>query len=332
VGKGSALPVVCIGASAGGLPALLQVVRTLPPSFAAPVLVVVHSAEFSVLPSIVSAKGGIAAEFAQHGQRLPRGGMLVAPADHHLLVEDHRVVLSRGPKQNNFRPAIDPLFQSAARVYGVSAIGVILSGMLDDGSAGLDAIKRAGGVAIVQNPEDAVCSEMPRNALAAARPDYVLNASEIGAQINELIAMAPRRSRNMRPMPRGRERTKAPRKPVADLAAQPRGKITTLTCPECGGTLWEKRDGLVLRFLCHTGHGFSAQSLDQAQHESVEAALWVALRALKERALLLERLARGARVDRHSHTVTRYQAEALELQRQIQILRKVLLRESVPHS
>src|ERR1051325_2632228 len=259
--RGMGHDIIVIGASAGGVQPLGKIIERLKPDFAGSVFIVLHVSGYSMLPSILAKAGRLAAEHAKDGQPIKPGKILIAPPDHHLLLNDHRVLLSRGPKQNNVRPAIDVLFLSAARMFGPRVIGVVLSGSLDDGSAGLVAIKRAGGIAIVQNPEDAVHRDMPCNAIAAIQADYILPASEIGPALNELSSSNGRAEGSMVKQAKPSQRMKMIARGESDPTVLPKGKISTLTCPECGGTLWEAHEGKVLRFHCHTGHSFSAGTM-----------------------------------------------------------------------
>ena len=316
---------VCVGASAGGVEALLSLLTELEPGFTGAVLVVLHSSRYSALPQIINRRSRLPAFFAVDGRPIRPGEVLVAPPDQHLLINDHHVVLSRGPRQNNFRPAIDPLFKSAARTFGPDAVGVVLSGALDDGSAGLARIQQAGGMAIVQDPADAAVPEMPRNALAAVKADYTLSAADIGRELNRMMRNGHRKGNRMNPAKISHKEREAQNGGVTDPAELPSGKISTLTCPECGGTLWEHQEGRVLRFLCHIGHGYSADSLSAAQQQAVENGLWVAMRILKERGAFVERLIRVAQRSGERQTIRRYRAEESLLKQRIRVLRNLLV-------
>lgn len=242
------------------------------------------------------------------------------------MIEKEHLRLSHGPKQNGSRPAIDPLFVSAARDFGTRVIGVILSGALDDGSAGLAAIRSARGTTIVQLPADASSPEMPRNAMAATAVDYVLPGRRIGRKLNELTAaMTSHPARAQAAAKSFQTRTLAEQPGGSDPQALPPGKITALTCPECGGALWEQREGRTLHFACHVGHTYSAQSMLAKQSDSVEEALWVAMRSLKERSRLLLKLAHDARSRAHRESERHYEKEATEFARRAELLRRVLL-------
>jgi two-component system, chemotaxis family, protein-glutamate methylesterase/glutaminase len=318
--------IVVIGASAGGLQALTLVLGQMAPPFAGSVFVVQHAARQKLLASILAKVTALPVAYAADGDPIVRGTVVLAPPDQSLLFDDGRVVLSRGPRQNNARPSIDALFRSAARVHGERVVGVVLSGMLDDGSAGLVAISRAGGCTIVQHPDDAVYGAMPANAIAALRPDYVLPAARIGGTLVQLAASNSRRPPTSRP--NAREQTVV-RRGESDPDVLPAGSPAHLACPECGGTLWERREGNVLRFICHIGHAYSAESMDDAQGAKAEAAMWIAFRALKERAMLLKRLAAGERRSAHPGIVSQFERRAKEYEAQAAVLQQTLLGERV---
>jgi two-component system chemotaxis response regulator CheB len=295
--------VIVIGASAGGVEAISTIVSGLPRDLRAAVLVVLHvSRGRSVLPEILTRNGRLPAVHPDDGERLQYGRIYVAPPDHHITLERDVIRVTHGPTENGVRPAIDPLFRSAARAYRSRVVGVIATGALDDGTAGLAAIKQAGGIAIVQDPEEAMAPSMPRSAIAAVNVDHILPLAEIAplltALAREWAEAAPTTSgSHVQPMEPDRAA-----EPIA-LGEQDRpGRVSVFTCPECSGTLWEHEDGGILRFRCRVGHVYSPDSMLAAQTDSVDRALWVALRALEERAALTRRLAERAR-DRNHHWV-----------------------------
>jgi two-component system chemotaxis response regulator CheB len=288
-----------IGASAGGVDALNEVVAHFPPEFPAAVLVVLHvsSSGTSVLPQILTRRGPLPAAFARNGDELARGQIYVAPADHHMLVHDGRIQLSQGPRENGHRPAIDPLFRSAARAGDGRCIGVILSGLLDDGASGLRFIKEHGGTAVVQDPADALFPSMPTAALELTQADRIAAAADIADALCGLIEtpvvdLGPRATDTAPSDYRFGEPDRVELTDPADTAALLNGPPSSLTCPECGGTLWEQEDGNNVRFACHVGHAYSVASLAEEQGRSLETTLWSAVRALEERADLQRRLAR----------------------------------------
>jgi two-component system chemotaxis response regulator CheB len=284
--------VVVIGASAGGVEALETLVAGLPPELGASVFVVLHvmSGGKSVLADILARRCELAVAVAENGERIERGRVYVAPPDHHMLIDDRHVRLSRGPRENGHRPAVDPLFRSAARAFGRRVIGVVLSGALDDGTIGLRAIADAGGIGLVQDPAGALYPSMPASALehtpqARAVPLERL-ADTICAVIEETLEDDP--SGNSIKSPPMAEPDRSDDDPRT-------GVLTGLTCPECGGALWEHDEHGVQRFKCHVGHAYSSETLEASQSESLEGALWAGLRSLQERADLFNRLARRGR-------------------------------------
>lgn len=286
---------VVIGGSAGGLTALRQVLSRLPVDLNAAICVVLHISPESpgFVPEILRKAGPLPAKAAVSGERIVRGQVYVAPPDRHLLVRNAgAIVLGAGPKENLFRPAIDPLFRSAAK-YGRRAIGIILSGGLDDGAAGLAALKAAGGVAIVQDPNDATAPSMPRAALRATEVDFCLPA---GAIAERLIALTTLAAPAEAPMPKSvndieTDIAEGVSPQQANLASV--AKPSLFTCPNCSGVLMEHLDP-PLRFRCHTGHAFGPQTLLSLLAEEAEASLWSALRTFQEYEMLLRRLSSDA--------------------------------------
>lgn len=288
--------IIVIGASAGGVEALLSMTPRLSPHMAAPVVIVLHiGSHRSLLPELLSAKGPNPAVFAQSGM-VPRPGRIyVAPPDQHVLIQGGELVLVRGPKEHHARPAINPLFRSAALDKGARAIGVVLTGMLDDGAAGLHAIKVCGGSALVQDPQEATEPSMPLSAIASASVDHVLRIDEMTDMLNMLAQplatvpsdKAPQWLRVEHAVSLGQSGLTE-----LSLVASPSG----FTCPDCGGSLFEMREGKPLRFLCHTGHAYSLLTLASLQEGVAEENLWAALRALQEKEALLRRLAESQRI------------------------------------
>jgi two-component system chemotaxis response regulator CheB len=313
--------IVVMGASAGGVETLAELVSGLPAEFPAAIFVVLHllPTANSVLPEILDRAGPLAAETARSGEGIDRGRIYVAPPDRHLLLLPNRVRLSNGPRENGHRPALDPLFRSAARAYRERVIAVVLSGSLDDGTAGLRLVKRMGGATVAQDPDDALYRSMPASAVANGAADRVAPLAELPALLSELVDT---------PI----EMVAGPRPGVEELdAAEPdrsdddptAGDLTGLTCPECGGALWEHLDpdGYV-RFKCHVGHAYSPSTLETAQSEGLEMAMWSALRTLEERGDLFRRLARRSGMSsRH-----RFDAKAEEVAHHADLLRQSIVR------
>lgn len=316
---------VVIGASAGGVDALQEVVSHLPPEFPAAVLVVLHvaSSGTSVLPQILTRHGPLPAAFARDGDELKRGQIFVAPADHHMLVHDGHIRLSQGPRENGHRPAIDPLFRSAARAEGGRAIGVILSGLLDDGASGLRFLRQNGGSAVVQDPEDALFPNMPTAAMKLTDVDRVANARDIAQVLCDLIEQPAEHRPKPDAMAQREGLEYLDRVEIehpADTALLLDGPPTGLTCPECGGALWEHVNGNEVRFACHVGHAYSQASLQEEQGRALETTLWSAVRALEERADMHRRLARRSSGRRGEQ----YEDRAREAERHAHTLREML--------
>jgi two-component system chemotaxis response regulator CheB len=285
--------VIVIGASAGGVEALRNIAAGLPEDFASTVFVVLHlpPGGTSVLPAILARAGDLDASHPTDGEEIKPGHIYVAPPDNHMLIEYGVVRLARGPRESGHRPAIDPLFRSAARSYGSGVVGVILSGVLDDGTAGLAAVKAAGGRTVVQHPADALYPAMPESAIAYVGPEHVIEANAIAPLLAKLAGQAPPEAPGLQAEPEAvLEETLVASDRSASDAPQP-GEPSGFTCPECSGALWEAEEDGVPRFRCRTGHQYSLDALLTAQSDSIEAALWSAVRALEERSAMLRRIA-----------------------------------------
>jgi two-component system chemotaxis response regulator CheB len=318
--------VIVIGASAGGVEAISRVASDLPRDLQASVLVVLHiSRGRSYLPEILTRAGPLPASHPEDGENLQYGRIYVAPPDHHLVVESGLLRVAHSPSENGVRPAVDPLFRSAARVYGTRVIGVILTGTLDDGTAGIAAVREGGGVTIVQNPDEAFAPGMPRSAVASGRVDHVVTLRDIGPLIGALVQQdSPSR------LPAANHPHLRPMEPdlgVMPLALRGRdrpGAPSVFTCPECHGTLWESDEHGLLRFRCRVGHVYSPESMIAAQTDEVDRALWVALRTLEERAAMAYRLAERGR-DRNQRWVDQaFTLRARETEKEADRIREVL--------
>lgn len=312
---------VVVGASAGGVEAFLEFVSGLPEDLAASVFLVLHIGRSrSVLPQILQRKSHLPVAHAVHREPIRLGRVYVAPPDFHLTIDAGRIRLWHGPTENGSRPAIDPLFRSAARVYGARVIGVLLTGADDDGTAGLAEISRVGGLTIVQDPDDAVHPAMPRSAVEFVGVDHV-------APLSEIAALIAREVESSRWQPRRLEATPVPATDLEAVASEERtGNVSALTCPECNGALWEIDDGGLPRFRCRVGHAYSPESLLEAQADTVDRALWAALRSLEERAALCRKLA-GRSSDRgHALGAGRFEHRAAELDTHAAVLRDVITR------
>jgi two-component system chemotaxis response regulator CheB len=286
--------IVVVGASAGGVKALQRFVAALPADLPAAVFVVLHlwPASESFLSAILNRAGPMPVSEAVNGMPVEPGRIVVAPTDMHLMLEQGRTVVVRGPRENRARPAVNPLFRSAALAYGARVIGVILTGTLDDGAAGLWAIKQCGGIAVVQS--DPEFDEMPRSAVENVPVDYHVPLNDIPALLRQLTRdRAESRPGQLVPeLIRINDDAAKMKRTAFDLDdVAPR---SLFTCPECNGALWEIENG-GLQYRCHVGHAYSAKALGQEQDGTIEQSLWTALRALKESAALDERLADRSR-------------------------------------
>lgn len=292
---------IVIGASTGGLGALRSMFSCLPAGFPAPILLVMHIGSMdSILPTLLSSFTNLPVRHAANGACIQAGTILIAPSDCHLLVEGNRVRLSHGPKENHSRPAIDPLFRSAAIAHSSKVIGVILTGNLDDGVVGLQAIKAYGGVAIVQDPEEAEVPSMPQNALNYVEVDYCQTLDDIAVTLVKLVGQYQPQKTGQQGNQSNETSIMENRFASGEELPLSIGKLDQIgarsvqTCPECGGTLWEINNAVPVRFRCHTGHAFTGRSLLQVQSRLSEDALWSAVRALHEKHTLLKRLASEA--------------------------------------
>jgi two-component system, chemotaxis family, protein-glutamate methylesterase/glutaminase len=314
-----------VGASAGGVEALSQLVARLPVDLAAAVLVVLHVPpdRISVLPRILSSAGPLPATHAKGGERAANGHVYIAPPGRHLLVHDGTLRLSSGPKEGGHRPAIDPLFRTAARAAGRRVVGVILSGALDDGTAGMVSIKQLGGICIVQDPNEAICGDMPRNALQNADIDHCLKVAEIADLLVRLSNEEVAESRHRPNQLLERESHIALDDGSQDVTPAP-GAPSQFSCPACGGVLNEIHDGDLLRFRCRVGHAYGPDALRMEQQSALEGALWAALRALEEQASLSRRLAVRGRELKQTKTAARFDDRATAAEQQAALVREAL--------
>lgn len=272
--------IIAIGASAGGVSALRSLVSGLSETFPAPILVVLHiGAQPSELPRLLSAAGPLPAEHAEDGQPILPGHIHVAPPDRHMIVVDGRLRLSRGPKVNCARPAIDPLFRSVAESFGRVAVGVILTGNLNDGTLGLFEIARRGGIAVAQDPNDAAYPGMPKSAAEHVALDYCLCLADMPELLAELAAGKEGKEEAMPIRPLQSEIEHAPQ-----IEGGPFERPTAITCPECGGALRSSAVGPITKFGCHIGHSYTAETMALAQFDKMERVMRSAVRFLNERA------------------------------------------------
>lgn len=290
--------IIVVGTSAGGVPALQKLVAAFPRDLPASVFIVMHIGAQSRLGAVLAPKTDLPVLSPVNRTPIERGKIYVAPPDYHMLLEDGTILMVRGPKENRNRPAINVLFRSAAIAFGPRVIGVILTGLLDDGTSGLWAIKRSGGTTIVQ--ADPEFDQMANSAREYVDIDYEAPLSEIGPLIVKLCADPPRYPLEGQPPEVARLRNEKAKMNDIAIDLDKVGERTCLTCPECGGALWQFAEGQLPGFGCHVGHSYSAAGLDEAQQIALEEIRWGAIRSLKENAALNEII--GASLKAHGKT------------------------------
>jgi two-component system chemotaxis response regulator CheB len=318
--------IIVIGASSGGFMALRELVKTLPRNLDAAVFIVWHIPPDiqGVLPQSLNKIGNLPAANATDHEPIVNGRIYVAPPDHHLLLEENEIRITRGPKENRFRPAVDPLFRSAAYIFGPRVIGVVLSGALDDGTAGLWIIKQRGGIAIVQDPDEAEVRSMPENALKAVDIDYTLPVDEMGPLLGTLVQEEPAET-----VSGPQERTRM----EIDVAKENHpsyedvtqfGEWSAYSCPECHGVLRALMEGSRIRYRCHTGHAYSADTLLAAITERTEENLWSAIRSMQEGIMLMNHIGDHYAERNKPKVAASYFKKAREAGERLEMVRKAV--------
>ncbi len=287
--------IIVVGASAGGVRALTEFVKSLPKKFSGSIFIVLHTPPHSTsnMPAILTRAGLLPATHAIDGEPIIPGHIYVAPPDHHMLLEANCILVQKGPEENRFRPSIDALFRSAAYVYGPRVVGIVLSGLLNDGTSGLWSIKRLGGLTIIQEPADADYPNMPVNARESVSIDYVAPAMKMGALLERITL----KKANKKPKISVKEMKLlemevmiAKQGNAFALGIMEAGELTPFTCPECHGVLVKLTAGKIIRFRCHTGHAYTASALLADGTKHIEEFLWQAMRGLEETTLLLKQI------------------------------------------
>ncbi len=318
--------IITIGASAGGVEALIKLVAGLPGDLPASIFVVQHSAPESrgELAEVLGYRGALPVELAADRRAIELSHIYVAPPDYHMMIDRSYMYITHGPRENMTRPAVDPLFRSAAVVHGPHVIGVILSGTLDDGAAGLLAIKRCGGLAVVQDPEDALYPDMPRSAMEIVDVDASIALGDLPPLLARLAHEPPG----------------PPKPPSYELLSEVEmsrtesgnigklneiGELVPLTCSECGGPLWQIKDDKITRFRCRTGHSYTAKALASEISDAVERSLWVAVQMMDERVRTLERLATTEEEKERRRSAGGFRDRAAETREHTERLRQLLL-------
>jgi two-component system chemotaxis response regulator CheB len=319
--------IVAIGSSLGGVAAVGQLLAALPADFPAAILIVLHvgASGKNLLADIYHAQSKLPVHTAKEGERVTRGCVYLAPADHHLLVIDETIRLGRGPRENMSRPAIDPTLRSIGLCYGSRAIGVILTGLLNDGAAGLADLKRCGGTTVVQNPRDALAADMPLGALAASEVDYRAGLSELPELLGTLVKQPA--DSNPPSVPDIALEVQIALGSTVDADVIRRvADPTTYSCPSCGGVMSEMRQRPPLRFRCQVGHAFTGETLMACKEGSLDEAMRIALRVLDERAHLTAQMAHDARSNGRSAAARSYDSTAEHARTSAQSIREAMIK------
>ncbi|WP_116107868.1 chemotaxis protein CheB [Lewinella sp. IMCC34191] len=322
--------IVVIGASAGGVEAILEVIKNIPEDARVAVFVVQHIPAYSKsnLHKVLANHTSFHTKKAEDQEPIMPGTIYVARADRHLMVEDGMVIVSKGPRENRFRPAVDTLFRSAANAYQERVIGVVLSGALNDGTSGMWSIKRYGGTAIVQDPEEAMFPDMPQGVMRYTDVDYVLSAADIGKKIGEVSRRQIVESQREIGISEEKlleiELEIAKGKNGLNMGILEQGKPSALACPECHGALTQFEEGKLLRYRCHTGHAHTAESLLASIKDNVEKSMWEVMRGLEESNLLLNKMAQKMEAHGQSSTAENLKEQAKSLQRKAKEVQRVI--------
>jgi two-component system chemotaxis response regulator CheB len=324
--------IIVIGGSAGAPGVLNEIVSGLPADLAASIFIVTHVPIHGsmLLAGLLAARTDLPVSYAEDGEPIRPGRILLAPPDRHLLLEPDRVRLGLGPRENLARPAIDPLFRSAALAFGGRVVGVVLTGMLSDGAAGLFAIKQVGGATVVQDPQSAYAADMPRAAIAAAAPDHIVTPDAIAPLITSL-------AHEEAPMGRPPSQELRIEVETAAGAALGSGRLigiaapSPLSCPDCSGVLSELKGEGPLRYRCQIGHAYSVEVVDRQQDAALERAFNVALRIVEERITLVGRLVEDARAQGNISAALLHEARAKDYKEQAEILRKAVIGKVEQH-
>lgn len=339
---GTRRDVIAIGGSAGGIEALIRVLRGLPAELGASVLVTIHIPAHvrSALPEILARSTSLRVAHAKGGEHLEKGRVYVCPPDHHLLLRGDILELSRGPRENGHRPAVDPMFRSVAVSRGPRSIGVVLSGLLDDGTEGLVLLKLQGGATVVQAPQDARYASMPESAISHVQPEHVVSADEIG-EVLVALCSEPIPDADLAPANAAERWSFAPEAPPeqvpleiaaeVDAAKRNPGPPAPFSCPLCHGPLTRVEGSDLVRYVCRVGHAYGEQSLLAAQLESVEEAMWTAYRILAETAAMSHRLAEQSRRRGLDAMADRHDARAADALKRANLIRRTLEDDPTEH-
>lgn len=323
--------IIVIGGSAGATQPLKQILGGLPADLPAAVFIVLHipAQGIGILSTVASSAGPLPVRQAENGMKIEPGQVYLGAPDHHLLISGNHVLLGRGPRENMVRPAIDALFRSAALYHGPRVIGVLLSGLLSDGAAGLNAIKRCGGMTVVQDPTDAISDEMPRRAMEATTIDLCVRGASMGDVLSELVREQAGAVLPIPPEIRLEVEIAAGDRIGSDKLVSMADPVA-LTCPACGGVMSAVKESRPLRFRCQVGHAYTADALAKEQEGRVDEALRVALRIIEERAELVHRMASDGRRSGRAAIAEMYEARAAEYREYADMIRRVVLQSLDP--
>jgi two-component system chemotaxis response regulator CheB len=315
--------VIVIGASAGGLKATIELVKKIPADLPVAIFVVIHVSKAS-MPQIIIQQLQKYTTYRcllpQGEEKIQVGCLYFAPPDFHLLVKADTVKLIKGPHENRWRPSIDVLFRSAAAAFNSRVIGIVLSGMLDDGTSGMSAIKRSGGTCIVQEPAEAEYTDMPQNVLNNVAVDYRVPVADMGYIIDDVVSKPLRHVTIPEDIKLEAEITERMSSDITELKKI--GEQSDFTCPDCGGSLFQIKEEKHPRFRCFTGHVYTGELLMEKQGEAVEESLWISIRMLEERRNLLLNLGRR---EAAGNIMDNYQDRADELEVHIKRLKDLLV-------
>jgi two-component system, chemotaxis family, protein-glutamate methylesterase/glutaminase len=319
--------IITVGASAGGTLVLPALLKQLHPDQNISVFIVVHMGKKTAAEMFVKRvqkTTALTCKLAKNGESIKKGFVYVAQPDHHLLIKKNKILLGKGPMENRYRPSIDSLFRSAAAEHDHRVIGIILSGMLEDGVSGILAIKRSGGTCIIQDPNEAQYPDMPKAAISNVKADYIIPVSEMGEAISQTISKPPKKA----PIPDDirKEADIAERVQLGINQVEQFGERSIYSCPDCGGGLWQHVSEGITRYRCHVGHAYSEEGLLTSMQVTTESALWTAMRIIEERRNLLKTLAEKEGNNGSKHIQRRYRTRMKELELQLNHLKTVLLR------
>jgi two-component system, chemotaxis family, protein-glutamate methylesterase/glutaminase len=319
--------IIVIGGSSGATAPLKAILGQLPPDFPAAIFIVLHipARSLGMLTTVTAAAARLPVHEARDGMKFEPGNVYIAAPDRHLILSEGHIKLGSGPRENMARPAIDPLFRSAAATYGPRVIGIVLSGLLNDGASGLNAVQRCGGVTLVQDPADAVADEMPLSALQVTEVDLAIPSARIGDVLSDLVREAPGPGLPVPPDIQIEVAIAAGER-IGSPVMRKLGNPVALSCPQCSGVLTEVEGARPLRFRCQVGHAFTAEMVAKQQENAVDEALRVALRVIEERAELVARMADDAVRSGRKTVAEMYAERATEYRTYEETIRKAIMR------